>query len=735
MRDDVPTPQHRARLLAAQPIYDLSLSVFPLPNVPFDPSVPCMPASETMGQGDLTDGCNAEFLGTGSNTRKDDHVDIKGDIRLGEVSNLSLTYARGRPFRSRPDIFLNNANDRDWVTEAERGTAAFTTGGADWTSETRFTYNLNDMFRLDKIFLVGDPNGPEEVLEFDNRVATFRTGDLGWSGPDGEIFLLEGYVWSLSEKFAKHVGNHSFKFGGGYTRHCCIRTNPENPRISYQSYDDILNNVPSTIRPTFGSGKFKGRMYEFDLFVQDDWRVNDRLVLNIGLRYDFFSNMVAKARGDSPLQTGFFNADGLLDDQFTFGPIRDIENPYEHDSINIGPRFGFAYRLDDAGDTVIRGGVGVLFSAQTPGMAWQSVNLDLGVPFRTEFPRAQVAELGFNFDTPNRTLREFVAQDFLVNQNVNTFSYFDPDLENPYAIHWNFGIQRKLADDLMLETAYVANRGVKFVMHRRANQVIRTGPQAGIRPNPKLNLSGYYVDSSQTTKYHSWQTSLRKRYSKNFTASFHYTYSKALSNNGGDVGAYYQGDNTATGQVQDFFNLPWGPSAGDVTHYVAADWVLDLPSFAGMSGAARHILGGWQVSGVLTANSGQAFTLRQSASGPPARPDFIGGEPILDQGKQYLNPAAFALVPRDPVSRAAIRPGNVGLGFLRDTSRWNMDFSFGKNIHVNEQVKLRFRVDMFNAMNHIFANGLRTNLSRSRFGTHNNLSNARTVQMNLRMTF
>src|SRR5262249_46361105 len=133
---------------------------------------------------------------------------------------------------------------------------------------------------------------------------------------------------------------------------------------------------------------------------------------------------------------------------------------------------------------------------------------------------------------------------------TNLFNIINPDLENPYSMHYTLGIQRELTSTLALETAFVGLQGRKFFLWRWANEPDR---QSGQRPNPNLAVS-YYADQSQTLSYASWQTSLRKRYSRNLSGSFHYTWGKSLSiGGGGDPGAYFH-EGGAT-SVQDFFNV------------------------------------------------------------------------------------------------------------------------------------------------------------------------------------
>jgi hypothetical protein len=307
-------------------------------------------------------------------------------------------------------------------------------------------------------------------------------------------------------------------------------------------------------------------------------------------------------------------------------------------------------------------------------------------------------------------------------------------LQNPYSMNIHFGVQRRLSSSWMLESAFVATRGVKFPMERVFNPVDRL---TGLRPNPNLG-EGYYEDNTQNTVYTSWQTSLRKRYSKNLTGSFHYTWGKNLSTAGGDIGGYYQGDTDL--RTQDFFNprADRGPSAGDVTHYFAYDLVYDLPSLAGRHALMRQSLGGWQVSTIFIALTGQPLLITQTSSLQVTRPDYIGGNAILSDSRktlQYLNKTAFALVPVSPASGATIRPGNAGNGAVRGPGLWNLDLSLGKNFPLTERMKLQFRADSFDFFNHTNFTGLSTSLNSPTFGRFTSTRGARVVQLNARLSF
>lgn len=730
----VPTAKLRSDILQALPFAEskILLDTLPLPTLPI------------IRAGGVPDENIGTFEGAGQRTSTENHIVARGDLLVTKSSNLTVTYTRNTPYGTDPRYNLNGSNDRTYDYYQPRLTSQYVLNRGPWVAETRFGYNHQDMLRLDQFFTFTDPKTPEKV-EWQRRVARLSIQGLGTWGA-AEVWDMAGTTYSFDQKLSRHLGRHLFKFGGRYVRTVGNRTNPENPSYTFNNLADLAANIPGTVNITFGShGPHSSRMFEFGFFGQDDFRVSSRLVLNLGLRYDFYSNNVVKPAGDVPV--GIVNLAPATDLRtFNFGPARPLDNPVEHDGwTNLGPRFGFAFDFDGKGKTVVRGGFGILFAAQVPALYRQSVGHPV-VPFRIIYSRAEAQRLGIRYPFYSEEVLPVAERDVAASGRRLIFSALDPELQNPYTMNFQLNVQRSLGQDLMLEVGYVGVRGVKFPLHRRFNLPDRV---TGERPNPLLIPGGFFVDNSESTVYHSLQTSLRKRFTRSLSFDAHYTYGKALSFSGGDVGVYY-GTDVNENVIQDFFNLATdrGPSTGDVTHRFISDAIYELPALKDWSFAPlRHALGGWQISGIFTARSGTPVFITQACSNSyHCRPDYVGGDVVLEQkvetgtcragGRcdiQYINTAAFTLVPVN--QGVAVRPGTAGKSLVRTPGAWNIELSLAKNFMVTEKKKLQFRADMFNALNHVNLGGPNGNRSNAQFGRITGAGGMRAMQMGLRFQF
>ncbi len=725
---NVPTDYLRGIILDARPEPETKMSLDTLPKPNF-----------------LRDGDDyiARYEGASTRERTENSAVIRTDWTPTPGSNLSFTYSRNRPFGLDPRINLNNANDRTYKYVQDKYNLQYTWTSPSWVSETRWGWNHADMDRLDAYFNLMNPSFPESI-EYWNRIPRFQlttpTGNLGLNA--AEVWYLEGNTYTYDQKFSKITGNHAIKFGGRYIFYGGNRGNPENPEWAFNSIDDMYANLPASSYNQFGSGgPHKSSQYEIGGFVQDDWRVNGKLMLNLGIRYDFYShNVITPTGANFVTNKNYEQPPGGVGPDFAFGPRRPYDNPIDNDAwANLGPRLGFAYEVDSK--TVARGGVGFMFAATINGILRQSTS-DLDLPRRLIFSQEENNIVGGKYPMTNEEMAPLARAFIQASGAELAYTTIDTHLQSPYTINYQLNIQRQINDTMMFEIGYVGIRGVKFPMHRRYNLPDRV---TGIRPNPTFVPSGTYVSSDESVMNHSLQTSFRKRMSNNLSFDIHYTYGQTIAYAGGDVGLNYATD--ATDGNQTFFDLAMERAAAgfDTKHRATLDLIYELPNFQSLPAAARAVVGGWQISAIYSGATGTPILISQGCSQQYAcRPDYIGGDVYASgtfgpprvgshQDVIYLNRDAFALIPE--INGVAERPGNAGKALARSPGYWNTDFTVSKYFNLKEGVRLQLRADMFNFFNHVNLTSLNGNRENSDFGTLDAARSMRNMQMGARITF
>jgi hypothetical protein len=292
-------------------------------------------------------------------------------------------------------------------------------------------------------------------------------------------------------------------------------------------------------------------------------------------------------------------------------------------------------------------------------------------------------------------------------------------------------VARELSNNMSIESAYTGNHAVHANVVRRINLV---DPITGLRPFSNYSEYNYY-DGSESVHYNAWQNTFRKRFANNFQMGAVYVWANTTSfTNAANLGLpdRPQNPNNIAGEK--------GPSPFDIRHHFHSDFLYELPllRLTGLTGRGATLgLGGWQFSGIYTAETGAPLNLSQSTSYANTRPDYVGGDPYLSDAEgtlQYLNPAAFLKVPTG-MSNAPLRFGNFGRNALRLPGYWNLDLALAKNLAFTERWRLQIRADMFNALNHTNFNGVSNSINASNFGRFTSTRGARLVQFNARLTF
>ena len=735
----VPTQALRDQILTALPFQEtkIELDTLPFPNEPVNAQI-------------------GRYRSVQNRQRHDNHIVAKGDVVV-KGGNLSLTYNRMRPFTWDPTdkIWPLKRPAQVWYGEegkdgtvyhyaTDRIAAQFVLPRGTSVSETRFGWNRSNLDRIHQMWDVSDPSKPpiplENISDASGRIGFFTISGL-FGTPLSKYFPERSRTYNFEQKFSRIIGPHNVKVGFRWFRQGGYKLDAVTPSFVYNSLADLLANRPTSNLLSYGHSPHDGHLDEYGGFIQDDWRVNKKLVLNLGLRYDDYPTIKFEPKGGWPIgsgQSGLLNLNPPTDiRKLDFGSERPLDKPYDPEHFNFGPRAGFAWTLDDKGKTVLRGGSGVLYTAHV------YFNLDFSVsdpylPPEVQWNSVELAARGIKWPMYSEDQLQILRRETGGQKMI--YSLENVHLPNPYTIQNMISLQREFATDWMVEVGYVHTNGRNFLEERKLSMAFDR--ETGIRTNPALgSASGYYKSSEGSMFYDALQLSVRRRLAKSWGSEFHYTLERGRAYQGGALASDFV--NTDIGQNQDFFDwkngADYGPLNQESKHRLNGDIIYSLPWFNKSKSLLSYVLGGWNVTSIISARSGLPMRASQSSGILRSRPDEVPGvEPVLPNWQdtlQYLNKDAFARVPTYPITAATIRPGTQNAAHLSGPPRFTVDMSLGKTIPIKESVALQLRADFFNAFNHVNYSSPDLNITSPTFGKITTATGARQGQIGAKLTF
>ena len=511
--------------------------------------------------------------------------------------------------------------------------------------------------------------------------------------------------YQLIDNFSWKRARHDLKFGYEFRRTTVSQFFDAGyrGRLDFDTLADFLAGNLGGGRAARGDSNRNTFQNSHAGYLQDTFRWNPRITLNLGLRWDYFGVIGEK----NNLLSNFDPASGLV-----LVGSAGLPRLYQRDWNNFSPRLGLAWDLKGKGKTVLRAGWGLFYDAFSQDFfAGQ-------LPFNTFNPGPAFNPVGpapilFSFSTVS-TIENGVPifSDFL---DSDVFAV-DPKLRTPYVQNFNLNLQRELFKDGVLEVGYVGSHGTKLFRYRDINQPANPSVSSA-RPfdNGPLAPSGgtfFYVNHLETTansNYNALQTSFTLRNRRGWTAAINYTWSHSIDNasDGQDyVANATQPDNSYRA------DLERGNSNFDSRHRFVLTASYNIPSFV----KAHPRLGeGWQLNTVVTLRSGNPFHLTlfddyNNTGEFFPRPDIIG-DPYAGTHApdRFINLSAFqvpcTLDPAGNGSAASCLPGtwhfgSLGRNALRGPGYRNVDFSIFKDTPITEKVKIQLRAEIFNIFNH-----------------------------------
>src|SRR6266566_8579939 len=629
-------------------------------------------------------------------------------------------------------------------------------------ANSRLFTGPNNLSRIPNIDLNGSTGTHFEISSWPwkNKADDYQIRD-DISLTKGAHQLRFGASWAIYKKVQDLFGTTqgSFNFDGTFTTPAGLKSKPGNDLADFllgtsKSYSELA---------VQDSGKWNN--VSWAAYVQDNWRVNRRLTLNLGLRWDgvphtyeannrmgnFYPSLYDPAKTAimlpdgtvSPLSPGLGTSPNpiLAGVQLYLNGIGiPGQNGVPQGLVNnhwaaFGPRLGFAYDVSGNAKTVVRGGFGIMYERiQGNDMydAGPNIPFSLGVTNNS----VTLADPGILLATGAAASRPINPAD-LTGLAVDNYKL-------PASYQYSVGVQHSLNAKSVLSVSYVGNqnrhqndRSQYNLPDPSALPGLINGAQYTLAPG--LTYPGFHAirltANEANSHYNAFQVDLNSQVGRDLQLRAYYTLSRTIDpttagNGGGDLGNV---SNPYAGWRYDI-----GPGGYDRTHNVAFNFIYDIPVFrSSQSRLVKTALGGWQVSGIVTMSSGLPINIglsgNQSGNGLPAaanRPNLTGSVAYPHTVAQWFDTTAFT-------APAVGAFGTLGHNALRGPGRDNWNMSLFKSFLFSEArgSRLEFRAESFNTWNHTQFHDVSTNLGDSKFGQVTSAFEPRIFQLGMKIVF
>jgi outer membrane receptor protein involved in Fe transport len=660
---------------------------------------------------------------------------VKGDVKFGANDGVFVRYIYTDRTRFVPGFFggvLDGTSTSAWgrnLLKSHSTVAGWTKVlGASMVNEARVSWargindGQQDPFGNVGLEFPGVPNNPIVAggvigVDIGSGSSTLRLGSPNFMPKFQHIDQLQ-YLDTLSWL----RGRHQFKFGTD---------------IMLPMNNQFVD-IPSTRGNLGFSGQFTGlpladfmlgyarqaelsnvhlvnqRRYAYAFFVQDDWRVTDRLTATLGLRYDFMTPSYerdnAMANFDPATGTLIRASDGSLEERTLVQADRN----------NFGPRLGLVYQLDPR--TVLRGGFGIFYNPLDRIGSEDQISLNPPGLINNNQTTTSAT-------TPVLLMRNGFPANYLDPSNI-VLSRLLIRAANPVGTNSMFyqtgaGVERQLGDDFVVSADFISNIGRNISVLRNLNQ-----PLNGNGPRPFPNFGHIqWRDPIGESRYYGVDFSAEKRWSDGFSYRVAYTLSDSRDTSPEHLAA-------TSGRQQDTNNIDaWeGPSDFDVRHRLVANFVVDVPVGGGrrydLGSAANAVLGGWTVSGIYTARTGKPYTVTQgNLEGASWLPNLVGDPQGQEDVDNWFNTAAFERVPAGTF-------GNAGRNIVRGPGFVTFDMSLQRKIAFTQRFGATLRWDVFNLFDRANFGNPNTDLTATNANTITTLAGDwRVMQFSVRFQF
>jgi hypothetical protein len=557
--------------------------------------------------------------------------------------------------------------------------------------------------------------------------------------------------YSVRDSLSYTKGRHTFRFGGELSLDKDIQQTLLNNYGVFSfsggktgnAFADFLTGLPVTMNqdaPITAMDNF----WSYALFAQDDFRIHPRLTLNLGLRWDvqtpptdpFDREATFKLGVQSQMLKGSNIPTGLL----VVGDNGVGRGIVSTQLAHFSPRIGLAWDPFGDGKTSVRAGAGVFYGSVS-GNEWNSTSNYQPFAVREQFNNILSLTNPYGLlpggQNPFPYSYNPASPQFIFPAAIYGMA---PDFRWPYTYQLNLSVERQLGAGWTMSAGYVGSLGRRLpfaidLNYPYYNSTATTGNVNNRRPiQPGVLSNIYSVESVMNTAYHSLQVTAEKRLGRRFTAKAFYVFSKALE----DV----QLDNsTVNGLAEDYRNLALdrGRSDNDRRHVAVGSLIWNIDYFRGNSAVLKHILNGWEVSAIVTLQSGAPFSVTTGSDsnldGNNNDRAMLIGNPLLDPNRgrdqttaMWFNTAAFGKVSNGV-------DGTAARNLMDKPGSKNVDGGLFRTFKFTERLAVQLRGEFTNALNIVNLGGPTTTLSSTQFGQIRSAGSMRQVQLGARMTF
>jgi hypothetical protein len=587
----------------------------------------------------------------------------------------------------------------------------------------------------------------------------------GYSGMGDSYIATPMHAWNTiveaRDSLNWQVGRHSLKFGGSYryfiwpmwgffqNRGYYQFTNGFTTRTATNdgtgsALASFLLGLPAVKQRQAGIPQMQLRQWYADAFVQDTFQLGRNTTIQAGLRYEYMSPLVDIRYPNTNLT--FQNGVPFV---FVGGQQGFPEGLNNSNKLRFAPRVGISHNLHQHG-IVLHAAFGIFY---TPVDMNTWCNQRHNVPY--VFPETQQSD---NFiPAPAIVASHFNFAPAVLGTTTVSFAAFELDAPPQYIEQWSGSVEKSLGNETTLEIGYLGSHGLHLQRSHLINNALpgpgAIGPRRPFRTlsflpgmtlpenitiaNTTFPVSGInLLENSAQSWYNAGYVNVRRRFSRGWTFLANYTFSKNLSDAPDFRSPMFE---SAAPQNNSNLNLEKG-LACDVRHRFALSAVYSLPSWK-KSGFSRAVTRDWRLSAIYQAQSG--FPLTISVFGDTANAGTLLGEnpiranytgqPIFGPGTHtadaWFNPAAFA-------TPAAFTFGNVGRNTIYGPGRQTLDLALQREFAVTETVKVQFRAEAFNALNHTNLGTPNRFVNTPQFGTITEAATpGREIQLGLRVSF